>query len=136
MKQDWRALVTVTSRPQDSAPYINRQSVMHAYAHLLGSQHPRSSPLRRLLALLALVKGCCAHVVTANVVEILHLVDPDDPVLTSERLLHGRELRASGGQSHTTDTVNRLALLEEGVVVVVGHFVPCKISRRFPNLEG
>lgn len=103
------------------------------HAHLLGSQHSRSSSLRCPLALLALVKGCCADVVTAKVVEILHLVDPDNPVLTGERLLHGRELGAIGRQSHATDTVDRLALLEEGVVVVVGHFVPGIISRRFPK---
>ena len=91
---------------------------------LLGSQNTRASSLNGPLTLLAPVKGRSAHVVTVKVVKILDLVDPDDPVFTGKGLLHRRQLGSFGGESHTTDTVDGLTLLEEGVVVVVGHLVP------------
>lgn len=96
---------------------------------LLGSQNTRASSLGSPLTLLAPVKGRSAHVVTVKVVKVLDLVDPDDPVLTGKGLLHSRQLGSFGGKSHTTDTVDGLALLEEGVVVVVGHLVP--VDRRW-----
>lgn len=91
---------------------------------LLGSQNARTTFLRRPLTLVTFLKGRRARVVSAKVVKVFDLVNPDDPVLTSKCLLHRRELGSVGGQSHTTDTVDGLATLEKGTVVVVGHFVP------------
>lgn len=94
---------------------------------LLGPQDTRALALGGALALVALVKGHRVVVVTAEVVEILDLVDTDDPVLTGERLLERVQLRAFRGESRSTHAVNGLAGTEQGVEVVVGHFVPAVI---------
>jgi len=91
---------------------------------LLGSQNTRAPSLGSPLTLVAPVKGRSTHVITVKIVKILDLVDPDDPVLTGKGLLHRRQLGSFGRKSHATNTVDGLALLEEGVVVVVGHLVP------------
>ena len=91
---------------------------------LLSSQNSGATLLRSPLALLASVKSRRTHVVSAKIVKILDLENPDDPVFTGERFLHCRQLRTFRWKSDTTDTVDRLAVLEEGVVVVVRHFVP------------
>ena len=72
---------------------------------------------------MALIERHGLAVLTTKVVEILDLVDPDDPVLTGERLLDSGELGALSRQLNTTDTILGLPGREEGVVVVVGHLV-------------
>lgn len=92
--------------------------------HLINAQHSRAPALSGLLLLCTLVKGTCALVVSAEVVEILDLVDTDDPVLAGEGLLDSGKLRALSRKTNIADTVHGLALREEVVVVVVGHLVP------------
>ena len=64
--------------------------------YLLNSQSPGTLPLRRPLLLVAIVEGYCALVVTAKVVKVLDLVDPDDPVLAGKGLLKGAEFWTLG----------------------------------------
>lgn len=92
--------------------------------NLLGSQNARALLFGGTLPLQALVEGSGVAVVSAKVVQVLDLVETDDPVLTGERLLEGVELRALCRQSRTTNPVNGLTRWEERLVVVVGHFVP------------
>lgn len=87
--------------------------------HLLHSQYPGTLPLCRALLLVALVKGNRALVVTTKVVEVLDLVNPDDPVLTGEGLLNGAKLRTLSRQTRVTDTVLCLTCREKRIVVVV-----------------
>ena len=91
---------------------------------LLNPQNPRSLPLRSLLLLIALIKGNSTSMVSAEVIEILHLEDADDPVLAREGLLERVERRRFGGEARAADAVSGLAGGEHGLVVVVGHFVP------------
>ena len=66
--------------------------------------------------------------VPTDVVEIFHLINPDDPVFASEGFLESAELGALGWETHATDTVLGLAGGEEAVEVVVGHFVPALLE--------
>lgn len=91
---------------------------------LLGSQNTGSFPLGSALPLVAPLKGCGAVMVTAQVVKVLDLVDTDDPVLAGKRFFEGGKLWPFSGQSRASDAVHGLTLLEESVIVVVGHFVP------------
>jgi hypothetical protein len=88
------------------------------------SEHSSSSPLRGLLLLMPFVKRRNRTMVSPKVVQILNLVDPDDPVLAREGFLDRCQLWALGRKSYATDTVSGLAGGEEGVVVIVGHLVP------------
>ena len=72
-------------------------------------QKARTLLLSSALALEALVEGDGVAVVTAQVVQIFHLVDADDPVLAGERFLEGVELRALGRQLHATNAIDGLA---------------------------
>lgn len=90
------------------------------------TKHSRASALTGLLSLVALLERGCAVVVSSEVIIVLDLVDSDDPVLTGEGLLHGREFGTLIWQAGATDTVGSLACWEEGVVVVVGHLVPAR----------
>ena len=62
--------------------------------------------------------------VATNVVKILHLVDSDNPILTRKGLLDCVQDWPNLGQADVADAVGCLALREEVVVVVIGHFVP------------
>jgi hypothetical protein len=53
-------------------------------SYLLGSQKASTLLLSRLLSLVSFVKGDGVAVVTAKIVEVLDLVDTDDPVLTGK----------------------------------------------------
>ena len=59
---------------------------------LLGSQNARTLLLSGTFTLEALVKGHSVAVVTADVVQVLDLVDANNPVLTGEGLLERVEL--------------------------------------------
>jgi hypothetical protein len=91
---------------------------------LLGSQNARTLLLSGTLTLEALVKGNSVAVVTAEVVQVLDLVETNNPVLTSEGLLQRVELGTLRGELGATNPVDRLARREEALVVVVGHLVP------------
>jgi hypothetical protein len=73
---------------------------------------------------MALVKRHRAGMVSAHIVEILDLVDADDPVLARVRLLQSAELGSIGREAGSAHAVLGLAGGEERVEVVVGHFVP------------
>jgi hypothetical protein len=94
--------------------------------HLVNTQNLRAASLDTLLLLVAPIKGGSTSVVTTDIVEILHLVDTDDPVLRGEGLFDRVEDRSDFWHAGTTDTVLGLSRWEEGVVVVVGHLVPVK----------
>jgi hypothetical protein len=72
----------------------------------------------------ALVKRHGALVIAAKVVEILDLVDPNDPVLAGKGLLDGAELGALCRETRVTNTILGLSSGEQCVVVVVRHLVP------------
>lgn len=55
--------------------------------HLINTQDSRSLALAGLLSLVALFKRHGALVVSVEVVEVLDLVDSNDPVLTGEGFL-------------------------------------------------
>ena len=80
---------------------------------LLGSQNPGTLVFGGTLALETLVKGNCITVVTTKVVQILNLVEADDPVLAGESLFQCVELGAFLGKFCTTDTVHGLTSWEE-----------------------
>lgn len=92
--------------------------------YLLNSQHPGALPLSGSLLLVALVESNGAPVITAKVVKVLDLVNPNDPVLASKSLLNGAKLRTLGGKSYATNAVLGLSSGEQRVVVVVRHLVP------------
>lgn len=91
---------------------------------LFNTENRGTLSLRALLLLVALFKRNSALVVAANVVEWLHLVDTDNPVLAGECFLERAKLGSFGGESGATNAVLGLAAGEELVEVVVGHFVP------------
>ena len=65
--------------------------------------------------------------VTAQVIEVLDLVDTDNPVFTREGLLDAVEDRAAViGKADTTDAILSLSRGEEIVVVMIRHLVPVK----------
>lgn len=91
---------------------------------LIDSQDSRTPLLAGLLLLVAPLERRGGGVVPTDVVEVLDLVDPDDPVLAGERLVKDVERWADLGELRATDSVLGLSRGEEGVVVVVGHLVP------------
>lgn len=66
--------------------------------------------------------------VSPQIIQVLHLVDSNDPVLRCERLFHSTEFRTLLWQACSSDTVHGLTGWEERVVVVVRHFVHERIS--------
>lgn len=62
--------------------------------------------------------------IPTNIVQILDLVDTDDPILTGEGLFKGIELRTFDWEPRATHTILGLAMREEVVVVIVRHFIP------------
>lgn len=62
--------------------------------------------------------------ISADVVKILDFVDPNDPIFRREGLFEGVQGGTIVRHAGASDAVNGLARWEEGVVVVVGHFVP------------
>jgi hypothetical protein len=99
-------------------------SIFSLLSHLLRAQNFWSSLLNGLLLLVTSIKRICGSVVSGHVVEILDLVDTDDPVLAGEGFLNGVESWALVRQLNAADTVLALSGREEGAVVVVGHLVP------------
>lgn len=74
--------------------------------------------------------------VATNVVEVLHLVNPDDPVLAGEGFLESAEFGSLRGQTDTTNAILGLTGREEAVEVVVGHFVPAlEVSIRTKDIK-
>ena len=97
---------------------------------LLGPQNTRASSLPYLPLLVPLVKSNCTLMRPSNIVQILHLVDSNDPVLTRESLIQGRKLWPFGWQTRATDTVLCLPSRKQVIVIEVAHFVPSEISMR------
>lgn len=97
---------------------------------LVHAQHPRPSPLAGLLPLDALLECTGLLMRTAKIIQILDLVNSDDPVLAGKGLLHRAELRALGRQTDATDAVGGLAGREERIVVVVRHLVHERVLHR------
>ena len=62
--------------------------------------------------------------VSTHIVEVLHLVDSDDPILARESFLNSCELRAFRGQPRASHPVYSLTGGEQRIVVVVRHLVP------------
>ena len=106
-----------------SYPHHDHPSIDPFLGSLL-SQYPWPPPLRRLLLLMPLLKRHRLSMIPPHIIQILHLVNADDPVLASEGLLEGVELGPFGRHARAADAVLGLARREEGVVAVVGHFVP------------
>jgi len=98
-------------------------SRIYTHRPLIHPQHPRPSPLPGLLPLVPLLKRRRLLVAPAQVVQVLDLVDPDDPVLGREGLLDRAELGPGGGEFAASHAVGSLAGGEERVVVVVRHLV-------------
>lgn len=80
--------------------------------------------LRGTLALEALIKGNSVAMITAEVIQVLDLVETNDPVLAGESLFQCVELGAFLGKFCATDTVHGLTRREERLVVVIRHLVP------------
>lgn len=91
---------------------------------LLGSQNTRTLVLRGTLALEALIKGNSVAMITAEVIQVLDLIETNDPVLTGESLFQCVELGAFLGKFCATNTVHGLTRREERLVVVIRHLVP------------
>ena len=91
---------------------------------LLCSQNPSTPPLRRLSLLIPFIKGHRASMISADIVQILDLVDPDYPIFTREGFFESIELRPFGGETRATDTILCLPGREKAVVVIIRHFVP------------
>lgn len=87
-------------------------------------QYPRAPPFRRSLLLVTFLKRNSASVVPTHIVEIFDLVDPNDPIFTCVSFFERAELRAFRRYLRSSNSVLRLSGWEEGVEVVVGHFVP------------
>jgi len=66
------------------------------YSFLLYTQNSWSSPLRRLLLLVTLLKRNSISMVTAKVIKVLDLVDSDNPVLAGKCLVERRKFWALG----------------------------------------
>lgn len=62
--------------------------------------------------------------ISTDIVQVLDLVDADDPILAREGFFECIELGAFGGETRATDAILGLAGREETVVVVIRHFVP------------
>ena len=73
---------------------------------------------------MALIERDRTGMIPTYVVQVLHLVDPDDPVLAGEGFFERAELGPLLGETGASDAVGGLAGGEEVVEVVVGHFVP------------
>lgn len=91
---------------------------------LVYSKCSRATLLGGLSLLVAPVKRSSRGMVSANIVEVFDLVNPDDPVLAGVGLLERIEDRTGIRESDTSDTVGCLSRREKGCVVVVGHLVP------------
>ena len=121
---------------QDSIRCIMRLSCSVIYICLLYSptpfyeeflfdpQHSRSSSFCSFLLLISLVEGYRAGMVSSKVVEVLDLIYPNDPILAGKRFFQRVELGTFRWQLRATNSILSLSRWEEGVVVVVGHFVP------------
>ena len=67
--------------------------------HLLYSQNPGSLSFCGSLLLVAPVEGYGALVAATKVIQVLDLVNSDDPVLAGEGLLNGAQLGPLGGHA-------------------------------------
>lgn len=97
--------------------------------YLLNSHRLGSFPPHSLLLLDTLFEAIGRSMISTNVVEILDLVESYDPVLTGEDFLDCVERWTDIWHLDATNTILRLSWREEGVVVVIRHFVPvCNVS--------
>ena len=88
-------------------------------------KHPGPLPPPDLrLLLMALLKRLCTLMVPPHIIQRLHLVDPNNPVLARERLVERGQLGPDEGQLGAADAVLRRLAAVQVVVAVVGHFVP------------
>lgn len=102
--------------------------------YLLGTQNDLvkaesagASLLDGLLLLAALLEGCDRGMVSAEVVQVLDLVNANDPVFTGKSFLDRVKDGALGGNTGTADSVGRLSWGEEAGEVVVRHLVPAML---------
>lgn len=91
---------------------------------LLRPQYPWTSSLRRFLLLVTLVKRHGAGMVPPKIIQVLDLVDSDDPVLTRESFFQCAKLWPLCGQTRSADSVLCLSCREKRIIVIVRHFVP------------
>lgn len=75
---------------------------------------------------MAFIKSCRHTVIPTEVVKIFDLVNPNDPVFTSECFLKRIKLRAIYRQPNSTNAVNWLCTVEKIVVVMVAQLIPIK----------
>lgn len=99
-----------------------------SHSGLVNAQHLGALLLGCTLLLVTFIKCHSAGMISAEIIQILDLIDTNDPVLASESLLNGAELRTLGRETSTADTVGGLSGREKGVVVVVRHLVPKRLS--------
>jgi len=118
------SLQTVVELLTSTCLYYTKQDppLLH-HQHLVYPKHPRPPPLPRLLPLIPLLKRTGFLVTAAKVIEVLDLINPNDPVLRRKRLLDGAKLRALRRETTPTYTVLSLTGREKAVVVVVRHLV-------------
>lgn len=107
--------------------YIVQSFLQYEYPTPLTSfnpEHPSPSSFRRLLLLISSIESNRTGMISAHIVQVLDLVDPDDPVLTRECFLQSSQLRAFRRKLRSSHPVLRLPSREQSVVIVVRHFVP------------
>lgn len=113
---------------------ITSYSTSQPEAILLGAQDPSPSSFRRLLLLVALVKGHRAGMIPAYVVKVLDLVDPDDPVLARESFFQRGELRPLRRETTSSNPILCLPRGEQRVIIVVRHLVPRRLMSPNPSM--
>lgn len=91
---------------------------------LVNSKDTLGPLLACLLLLLTPLKRSRRSMVSAEVIEILDLVNADDPVFAGESLLEAVENGALVWQPGASDAVHGLTRREQGVVVVIRQLVP------------
>ena len=87
-------------------------------------EHPSPSSFRRFLLLVSSIESNRTGMISAHIVQVLDLVDPDDPILTRKCFLQRSQLRAFSRKLRSSHPVLRLPGREQSVVIVIRHFVP------------
>ena len=74
--------------------------------------------------------------ISPNVIQILDLVDPNDPIFACESFLQRTELGSLRRQARSSNPVLSLSRREQRVVVVVRHLIPSQWVSETPAWHG
>lgn len=110
--------------PQNTVVMIADTAFFFFVFCLFHPQTPNTLLLRNPPLLMTLLKRRRYIMRSPKVIQILDLVNPNDPIVAGERFVQGGELGSFDGETRTSDTIDALSFTEEFVVLVVGHFVP------------